>query len=122
MFGYLKMGDPAEAKIPALKATTEQPGYHTAHQAMAAVAATEKDYPAAVNYYLRAIELKPDAHVAQYECARLLDIMGRTEEPLAHAKAAVNISPSAEYQAIRKALIEKSTQAEKFTGKHEEEN
>jgi 4-amino-4-deoxy-L-arabinose transferase-like glycosyltransferase len=107
VYGYLKMGDLEAAKKVALKAVAEQPGYYKIHEALAAVAATEKDYPTAVNHYKRALQIKPDSHVAHFECARLLSIMGKNEEALAHARAAMEISPRTAYQTLVKKLTEK---------------
>ncbi len=104
VWGYIRMGDIGAAKQAGLKAAATQPNNYRLFEALAYIAAEEKDYAGAAEHYRRAIRIKPDSHVAHFRLARLLERMGRRDEAAAHAAAAVRIARRPEYEALLREL------------------
>jgi tetratricopeptide (TPR) repeat protein len=104
IFGYLQMGKREEAKELALRAAEEQPGNYRVQQALGQIASSEGDHAGAVNYYRRAVELKPDSYVDQYNLAVALFKIGLREEAIEHAAIAARINSNPEYRALLQEL------------------
>jgi tetratricopeptide (TPR) repeat protein len=106
IFGYLKMGKREEAKALAMRALEEQPGNFKIQQALGAIAVSEGDDAGAVNFYRRAVELKPDSFVDQYNLAVALVKVGLRREAMEHAAMAVRIFPNSENKLLLQRLTE----------------
>jgi 4-amino-4-deoxy-L-arabinose transferase-like glycosyltransferase len=104
IWGYIKMGNKDEAKILAMKAASEEPMNSAIQEALGHIAAEEGRASSALEYYRRAVELKPDSHVAHYNLAKLLIKIGDEDEARKEAAIAVHITPLPQYQRLLEEL------------------
>lgn len=100
VWGYVRMGKQDMAKTVATRVAAEQPRNSAIQEALGYIAGTEGDYPGAVEYYRRAVELRPDSHVAHYNLAKMLVKTGARDEAANQAAIAVRIAPLPDYKAL----------------------
>jgi len=98
VWGYIKMGDVTEAKSLATRIASEQHENATIFEALAFIAAKEKDYTGAAEYYRHVISLRANSHVAYYNLARVLAKTGNKLEAIEQVNLAVQLSPLPEYR------------------------
>jgi hypothetical protein len=99
-WGYIKMGKIPEAQALAERIAAQQPDNGAILEALGYTAIARQNYDEAVRYYQRAIELRPRSHVAHYNLARALLLLGRKSQAEAEAKIAVSLNPAPDYQAL----------------------
>ncbi len=100
VWGYIKMGKIPEARALAERIAAEQPGNGPILEALGFTAIARQQYREAAQDYLRAIEIRPQSHVAHYNLAKVFLELGDRERAAAEAKIAVKLYPSADYQAL----------------------
>ena len=100
IWGYLKMGNKDRAKELALKAATDDPRNAKILEALGYIAFVEERYPDAVEHLRRAIEVKPDSHIARYNLAKALIKTGDRAGAFKEAESAVRLAPLPDYQAL----------------------
>lgn len=100
VWGYIKMGRIAEARTLAERIAIEQPRNGPILEALGFTAIARQQYSEAAQDYQRAIEIRPQSHVAHYNLAKVLLQLGDREHAAAEAKIAVGLYPSADYQAL----------------------
>jgi tetratricopeptide (TPR) repeat protein len=100
VWGYIKMGKIPEARALAERVAAEQPGNGPIQEALGFTAAARQQYNEAAQDYQRAIEIRPQSHVAHYNLAKVFLELGDGERAAAEAKIAVKLYPSADYQAL----------------------
>jgi 4-amino-4-deoxy-L-arabinose transferase-like glycosyltransferase len=99
-WGYIKMGKIPEAQALAERIAAQQPDNGAILEALGYTAIARQQYDEAARDYQRALELRPRSHVAHYNLARALELLGRKREAEAEAKIAVSLNPSPDYQAL----------------------
>jgi tetratricopeptide (TPR) repeat protein len=100
VWGYVRMGKPDMAKTVATRVAAEQPNNSAIQEALGYIAGTEGDYPVAIEHYRRAVELRPDSHVAHYNLAKMLVKTGVRGEAANEAAIAVRIAPLPDYKTL----------------------
>jgi len=100
VWGYIKMGKIAEARNVAQRIAAEQPGNGPILEALGFTDIARGQYGEAVQDYQRAIEARPNSHVAHYNLAKLYLKLGDRERAAAEAAAAVNLYPADDYKAL----------------------
>jgi tetratricopeptide (TPR) repeat protein len=100
VWGYIKMGKIAEARTLAERIASEQPRNGPILEALGFTAIARQQYSEAAQDYQRAIEIRPQSHVAHYNLAKVLLQLGDRERAAAEANIAVSLYPSADYQAL----------------------
>jgi tetratricopeptide (TPR) repeat protein len=99
-WGYIKMGKIPEAQALGERIAAQQPDNGAILEALGYTAIARQNYDEAASYYQRAIELRPRSHVAHYNLARALLLLGRKSQAEAEAKIAVSLNPAPDYQAL----------------------
>jgi tetratricopeptide (TPR) repeat protein len=99
-WGYIKMGKIPQAQALGERIAAEQPNNGAILEALGYSAIARQSYDEAVGYYQRAIALRPRSHVAHYNLARALLLLGRNSQAEAEAKIAVSLNPAPDYQAL----------------------
>jgi tetratricopeptide (TPR) repeat protein len=100
VWGYIKMGKIAEARNVAERIATEQPNNGPILEALGFTDIARGQYSEAVQDYQRAIEVRPNSHVAHYNLAKLYLKLGDRERAAAEATIAVNLYPADDYKAL----------------------
>jgi 4-amino-4-deoxy-L-arabinose transferase-like glycosyltransferase len=100
VWGYIKMGKIAEARTLAERIASEQPRNGPILEALGFTAIARGQYSEAAQDYQRAIEIRPQSHVAHYNLAKVFLQLGDRSQAAAEAKIAVSLHPSADYQAL----------------------
>jgi hypothetical protein len=100
VWGYIKMGKIAEARTLAERIASEQPRNAPILEALGFTAIARGQYSEAAQDYQRAIEIRPQSHVAHYNLARVFLELGDRERAAAEAKIALWLHPSADYKAL----------------------
>jgi tetratricopeptide (TPR) repeat protein len=100
VWGYVRMGKQEMAKTVATRVAAEQPTNSAIQEALGFIAGTEGNYPVAVEHYRRAVELRPDSHVAHYNLAKMLVKTGARDEAANEAAIAVRIAPLPDYKTL----------------------
>jgi tetratricopeptide (TPR) repeat protein len=100
VWGYIKMGKIAEARTLAERVASEQPRNGPILEALGFTAIARQQYREAARDYQRAIEIRPQSHVAHYNLAKVFLELGDRERASAEARIAVGLYPSADYQAL----------------------
>ena len=100
VWGYVRMGKQDMAKSVATRVAAEQPSNSAIQEALGFIAGTEGNYPVAVEHYRRAVELRPDSHVAHYNLAKMLVKTGARDEAANEAAIAVRIAPLPDYKTL----------------------
>jgi 4-amino-4-deoxy-L-arabinose transferase-like glycosyltransferase len=104
VWGYIKMGRIAEARTVAERIASEQPHNGPILEALGFTAIARQQYGEAAQDYQRAIEIRPQSHVAHYNLAKVFLQLGDRERAAAEAKIAIALYPSADYQALLKQI------------------
>lgn len=104
VWGYVRMGDLATARATALRAAAEQPANATLQEALAHLAAHEGRLRDAAAHYRRAVELRPESHIARYNLARALVHVGDREGARREAARALELARLPEYEALAREL------------------
>jgi tetratricopeptide (TPR) repeat protein len=99
-WGYIKMGKIDEARALAVRVAGEQPGNGAILEALGFTAIARQQYSEAVEDYGRAIKLRPRSHVAHYNLARALLVLGERKQAADEARIAAELHPSPDYQAL----------------------
>jgi hypothetical protein len=100
VWGYIKMGRVGEARTLAERIALEQPDNGPIWEAMGYLAAVRQDYPDAVQYYQRAVALRPRSYRAHYNLAKALLAQDRRPEAVAEAGIAASLDPSDDAKAL----------------------
>jgi hypothetical protein len=100
VWGYIKIGRIAEARTLAERIASEQPRNAPILEALGFTAIARGQYSEAAQDYQRAIEIRPQSHVAHYNLAKVFLELGDRERAAAEAKIALGLHPSADYQAL----------------------
>ena len=100
VWGYIKMGRIAEARTLAERIASEQPRNGPILEALGFTAIARQQYGEAAQDYQRAIEIRPQSHVAHYNLAKVFLKLGDREHAAAEAKIAAGLYPSADYQTL----------------------
>jgi tetratricopeptide (TPR) repeat protein len=100
VWGYIKMGKITEARTIAERIATEQPQNGAILEALGFTDIARGQYSDAVLAYQRAIEARPNSHVAHYNLAKLYLKLGDRERAAAEATIAVNLYPADDYKAL----------------------
>ncbi len=100
VWGYIKMKRLGEARTLAERIALEQPDNGPIWEAMGYLAATRQDYPDAVQYYRRAVALRPRSYRAHYNLAKALLTQGQRPEAAAEARIAASLDPSDDAKAL----------------------
>jgi len=99
-WGYIKMGKIPEARVLAERIAREQPDNGAILEALGFTAIELHQYSEAAHDYQRALELRPRSHIAHYNLARVLLLLGDRSQAEAEARIAVTLNPSPDYQAL----------------------
>jgi tetratricopeptide (TPR) repeat protein len=94
------MGKNSEARALAERIAHEQPLNGPIWEALGFTAVARHDYREAAQDYQRAIEIRPQSHVAHYNLAKVLLELGNKEQAAAQARIAVSLYPSPDYEAL----------------------
>jgi tetratricopeptide (TPR) repeat protein len=100
VWGYIKMGKITEARNVAERIAAEQPQNGPIFEALGFTDIARGQYNDAVRDYQRAIEARPNSHVAHYNLAKLYLKLGDRERAAAEAAVAVNLFPADDYKAL----------------------
>jgi len=100
VWGYIKMGKINEAHNVAVRVVAEQPHNGPILEALGFTEIARGQYKEAVGDYQRAIEARPNSHVAHYNLAELYLKLGDRERAAAEATIAVNLYPADDYKAL----------------------
>jgi tetratricopeptide (TPR) repeat protein len=100
VWGYIKMGKIAEARTLAERIASEQPRNGPILEALGFTAIARQQFREAAQDYQRAIEIRPQSHVAHYNLAKVLLELGDRNQAEIEAKIAARLYPSADYQAL----------------------
>jgi tetratricopeptide (TPR) repeat protein len=99
-WGYIKMGKFPEARALAERISREQPNNGAILEALGFTAIEGGRYSEAAHDYQRAIELRPNSHLAHYNLARLYLKLGDLKQAEKEATIAVTLDPEPDYQAL----------------------
>jgi predicted Zn-dependent protease len=94
------MGKIPEAQALGERIAAQQPENGAILEALGYTAIARQNYDEAASYYQRAIALRPRSHVAHYNLARALLLLGRASQAEVEAKIAVSLNPSPDYQEL----------------------
>jgi hypothetical protein len=100
VWGYIKMGKITEARSVAERIVAEQPNNGPILEALGYTDIVRGQYSEAVQDYQRAVEVRPNSHVAHYNLAKLFLKLGDRERAAAEASIAVNLYPADDYKAL----------------------
>jgi 4-amino-4-deoxy-L-arabinose transferase-like glycosyltransferase len=100
VWGYLRMGNTEAATAAASRAAKEQPDNPTVQEALGFIAAKAGRYTEATEHYRRAVELKPNSHIARYNLAKMLAKVGDRRGAAKEAEAALQLSPLPDYRKL----------------------
>jgi tetratricopeptide (TPR) repeat protein len=100
VWGYIKMGKIPEARAIAERVASEQPGNEPILEALGYTAIARGQYGEAAQDYRRALEVRPQSHIAHYNLAKVYLELGDREQAAAEAETAVRLYPSADYKAL----------------------
>lgn len=100
VWGYIKMGKITEARALAARIAAEQPHNGPILEALGFTDIVARQYGDAVEDYRRAIEARPNSHVAHYNLAKLYLQLGDRERAAAEATIAVKLYPADDYRAL----------------------
>src|ERR1700730_15843176 len=76
VWGYIKMGRVDEARMLAERIASEQPRNGPILEALGFTAIARAQYSEAAQYYQRAIEIRPQSHIAHYNLAKVFLQLG----------------------------------------------
>jgi 4-amino-4-deoxy-L-arabinose transferase-like glycosyltransferase len=100
VWGYIKMGKPAEAQSLAARIAIEQPDNGPVFEALGYLAATTGKFDDAQHDYQRAVELRPRSYLAHYNLAKVLLALGDKTRAAAEARTSLSLRPSADTEAL----------------------
>jgi len=100
VWGYIKMGKLVDARELAERIAIEQPDNGPILEALGFLAAADRQYSAAAQYFGRAIAVRPRSYLAHYNLAKALLALGDRPKAAAEARAAMSLSPSADTQQL----------------------
>ncbi|HWW19901.1 MAG TPA: tetratricopeptide repeat protein [Steroidobacteraceae bacterium] len=103
-WGYVKMGQLAQASAVVERATADQPDSELLLEVRGYIAGAQKRYADAASELQRAIELRPRSHLAHYNLARVYLQLGDSQRALSEARIADQLNPSPDYDALVKQL------------------
>jgi hypothetical protein len=100
VWGYINMHRIPEAQSLAERVAKEQPDNGAIFEALGYTAVVRGQYDAAAQAFQRAVELRPQSHVAHYNLARAYLALGDRKRAAEEAGIAVRLNPSPDYQAL----------------------
>lgn len=100
VWGYIKMGKVADARVIAQRVLAEQPDDGQILEALGFTDIDRGDYPEAAKHYERAVAVRPRSHVAHYNLAKVYLQLGNRARALEEAMTAMSLKPSPEYQQL----------------------
>jgi tetratricopeptide (TPR) repeat protein len=100
VWGYINMHRIAEAQSLAERVAKEQPDNGPIFEALGYTAVIRQQYDAAAQAFQRAVELRPQSHVAHYNLARAYLALGDRKRAAEEAGVAARLYPSPDYQAL----------------------
>jgi tetratricopeptide (TPR) repeat protein len=103
-WGYIRMGQLDKAGALASNRLRAHPDNASLQEALGYIAIAQGREMEAIERYRAALAVRPGAHAAHYNLARLLARAGRQDEALREARAAARLSPQPDYLALLAAL------------------
>jgi len=100
VWGYINMHKIAEAQSLAERVAKEQPDNGPIFEALGYTAVIHHRYDVAAQAFQRAVELRPQSHVAHYNLARAYLALGDHKRAAEEAAVAARLYPSPDYQAL----------------------
>ena len=100
VWGYIKMGRIDQAQTLAQRIAGEQPRNGPVWEALGYTAVLRKQFSEAAQDFQRAVEIRPNSHVAHYNLAKVLLELGDKEHAAAEAGIAVSLDDSPDYRAL----------------------
>ena len=100
VWGYIKMGRIGQAQTLAQRIAGEQPRNGPIWEALGYTAVLRKQFSEAAQDFQRAIEIRPNSHVAHYNLAKVYLELGDREHAAAQAKIALSLDESPDYRAL----------------------
>jgi tetratricopeptide (TPR) repeat protein len=100
VWGYIKMGRIDQAQTLAQRIAGDQPRNGPIWEALGYTAVLRKQFSEAEQDFQRAIEIRPNSHVAHYNLAKVLLELGDKDHAAAEAGIAVSLDDSPDYRAL----------------------
>jgi tetratricopeptide (TPR) repeat protein len=100
VWGYINMGRIPDARALAERIAAEQPQNGPIWEALGFTAIARQEYSEAAGDYRRAIEIRPQSHIAHYNLAKVFLKLGKPVQAGAEARIALELYPSPDYQAL----------------------
>ncbi len=100
VWGYIKMGRIEQAQTLAQRIAGEQPRNGPIWEALGYTAVLRKQFSEAAQDFQRAVEIRPNSHVAHYNLAKVFLELGDKERAAAQAKIALSLDDSPDYRAL----------------------
>ncbi len=100
VWGYIKMGRIEQAQTLAQRIAGEQPGNGPIWEALGYTAVLRKQFSEAAQDFQRAVEIRPNSHVAHYNLAKVFLELGDKEHAAAEAGIALSLDDSPDYRAL----------------------
>jgi tetratricopeptide (TPR) repeat protein len=100
VWGYINMGKLPEAEGLAERIVAQQPDNGPLLEALGFTAAAGRRYAQAEEFLRRAVNVRPQSHVAHYNLAKVYLQLNDPARAAAEANTAVRLHPSADYQAL----------------------
>jgi tetratricopeptide (TPR) repeat protein len=104
VWGYINMGKMPEAEMLAERIVAQQPDNGPLLEALGFTAAAGRRYAVAAEYLRRAVNVRPQSHVAHYNLAKVYLQLNDPARAAAEADTAVRLHPSADYQALAQSI------------------
>jgi tetratricopeptide (TPR) repeat protein len=100
VWGYIKMGRIDQAQTLAQRIAGEQPRNGPIWEALGYTAVLRKQFNEAEQDFQRAIEIRPNSHVAHYNLAKVLLEVGDKDHAAAEAGIALSLDDAPDYRAL----------------------
>jgi hypothetical protein len=100
VWGYIKMGNSADAQTLAARIAAEQPDDAQIFEALGYLAAAAQRYGEAETDYRRAIALRPRSYLAHYNLAKALLAVGDKAKAADEAQTSMRLNPSPDTAAL----------------------
>ena len=100
VWGYIKMGNAAQARALAERVSRDQPDNAPIAEALGYLAAAQGRYQDAVREYRRAVDLRPRSYLARYNLAKAYLALGLRAQAAEEAKAAASLDSSDEIRSL----------------------
>jgi tetratricopeptide (TPR) repeat protein len=99
-WGYIHMGKISQARAIAERIASQEPQNEQILEALGYTAIARQDYSEAASDYQRAIALRPRAHIAHYNLAKIYLKLGDLKHAEQEAQIAMNLDASPDYKVL----------------------